>query len=93
MTTLHNHELPMPSLTVRDIPDKLLRRLRANAEANRRSLNAEVIISLERAAGLVARDPAALLALADAVRARATAAGARPLTPERLERARRRGRP
>ena len=83
----------MPSLTVRDIPDTLLQRLRENAEANRRSLNAEVLVSLERAAGLAARDPTALLALADAARARAKAAGARPLTPGRLDRARRGGRP
>jgi plasmid stability protein len=39
----------MPSLTIRDIPPKLHRTLKARAERNRRSLQAEVLWTLEEA--------------------------------------------
>jgi plasmid stability protein len=42
----------MPSLTIRDIPDDLLANLRRVAKANRRSLSNEILIRLERSAGL-----------------------------------------
>jgi plasmid stability protein len=41
----------MPSLTIKGIPDRLVRRLKKRAIANRRSLNSEVIRCLEQAAG------------------------------------------
>jgi len=39
----------MPSLTIRNVPEELLERLRARAEADRRSLTQEVIHLLENA--------------------------------------------
>jgi len=38
----------MPSLTVKNIPDDVYQRLKENASRHRRSLNSEVIVSLER---------------------------------------------
>lgn len=60
----------MPALTIKGIPDELLERLRRSAEANRRSLNAEVIHRLERAVTDPVTDPEAFLA-----RVRETRAG------------------
>ena len=37
----------MPTLTLKNIPDDLHARLKASAEANRRSLNSEVLVRLE----------------------------------------------
>ena len=39
----------MPSLTIKDIPPKLHRALRARAERNRRSLQSEIVSTLEEA--------------------------------------------
>jgi plasmid stability protein len=39
----------MPSLTIKDIPEKLLRRVRARAAADRRSMNGAVIHLLDEA--------------------------------------------
>jgi len=57
----------MKSLTIKGVPEVLLSELKARAKANRRSLNGEVIASLEY---LVRhrRTAAELLARADAVR-------------------------
>ena len=41
----------MGSFTVRTIPEQLLERLRALAAAERRSLNSEILVLLERAIG------------------------------------------
>lgn len=37
----------MPSLTLKNIPDDIYERLKQRAEANRRSLNSEIIACLE----------------------------------------------
>jgi plasmid stability protein len=58
------------SITVKDIPEKLHRRLKARALAHRRSLNSEIIASLEAAASAEKLDPDALLARAAALRSR-----------------------
>jgi hypothetical protein len=42
--------MPDRTLTIRGVPDPVLRRLRAAAQASRRSLNAELLRVLERAA-------------------------------------------
>ena len=57
----------MKSLTIKGVPEVLLSELKARAKANRRSLNGEVIASLEY---LVRhrRTAAELVARADAVR-------------------------
>ena len=39
----------MPNITVKNIPDALYRRLKASAETNRRSVNSEIIVCIERA--------------------------------------------
>mgnify|MGYP006300917687 CR=1 FL=1 len=38
----------MPTITVRDIPDKIYERLKASAELNHRSINGEIIACIER---------------------------------------------
>jgi plasmid stability protein len=58
------------SITVKDIPEKLHRRLKARALAHRRSLNSEIIASLEAAASAEKVDPDALLARAAGLRNR-----------------------
>jgi antitoxin FitA len=39
----------MPTLTIKNIPDDLYSQLKRYAEMNRRSLNSEVIVCIERA--------------------------------------------
>ncbi len=39
----------MPTLTIKNIPDDLYAKLKQHAEANRRSLNSEVIMCIGRA--------------------------------------------
>jgi len=56
------------TLTIKNIPDPLVRRLKTQAVRHRRSLNLEVIACLEAAARAVPIDPEALLARARAVR-------------------------
>lgn len=58
----------MATLTIKNIPDPLVRRLKTQAALHRRSLNHEVIVCLEMAAGAVPVDSEALLASARAVR-------------------------
>lgn len=38
----------MANLTIKNIPDELYEKLKASAEANRRSINSEVIMMMER---------------------------------------------
>jgi predicted nucleotidyltransferase/plasmid stability protein len=67
------------TLTVRGVPDGVLRALRAASAANRRSLNAELLVVLERAAGGVREEQAGLVREAAAARygtRRAAARGA-----------------
>ncbi|MBM3288495.1 MAG: Arc family DNA-binding protein [Candidatus Eisenbacteria bacterium] len=80
----------MPSLTIKGIPDRLLRRLRKQALSHRRSLNSEVLTCLERAVELPSVDPIAWLKEADRLRSRLAL---RPLSDAALRRARSRGRP
>lgn len=55
----------MPTITVRNVPDAVVRRLKARAERNHRSLNGEVVTLLEQAALAQTQDVEALLAEAD----------------------------
>jgi len=77
----------MPSVLLKDLPGKLHRRLRERAARHRRSLSKEVIVILERAVEDRAGPPP--LAEIDRLRVR----GARPLTRDLIEGARRIGRP
>lgn len=80
----------MASLTIKGLPDPLLRRLRRRAEAHRRSLNSEVIHCLERAVKLPSIDPESWIAETEQLRSTL----ALPLpTEETLRRAKGRGRP
>ena len=58
----------MANLTIKNVPEPLVRRLKARAAVHRRSLNHEVIASLEAVAHASSVDTATLLARARAVR-------------------------
>jgi plasmid stability protein len=60
------------SLTIRDIPEGVYRELKRRAAAARRSLNAEVLVSLEHAVQERRLPADAALARADAIRERVT---------------------
>jgi len=60
----------MPTITVKNIPDDLYESLKTSAAVNRRSINSEIIVCIERA--LHSRRVDAELALARARRLRAT---------------------
>jgi plasmid stability protein len=80
----------MATLTIKNVPDPLVRRLKNQAALHRRSLNLEVIACLEAAAQAVPLDPEILLARVRAVR-RSPARGR--LTQETLRQLKMRGRP
>lgn len=80
----------MANLTVKGIPDEVLDSLRRIAEANRRSLNSEVLLLLERTVGRAPLDPDEFLSR---VRARRERLRLPPLTDELLAQARAEGRP
>lgn len=61
----------MPTITLKGLPDLLYERLKQQAEANRRSLNSEVIVCLEQAVNLPSVSNATTLARLDALRERA----------------------
>jgi len=58
----------MPALTIKNMPDEVYRRLKESARLNRRSLNSEAIVLLERSLGHRRRsaDTGKVLALAGA---------------------------
>jgi len=58
----------MATLTIKNIPEPLVKRLKQHAAAHRRSLNFEVITYLEQMTHSVPVDAEALLARARAVR-------------------------
>ena len=58
----------MATLTIKNIPDPLVKRLKKQAAAHRRSLNFEVISYLEQMAQSVPIDADALLARVRAIR-------------------------
>ena len=80
----------MANLTVKGIPNEVLDSLRRIAEANRRSLNSEVLLLLERTVGRAPLDPDEFLSR---VRARRERLRLPPLTDELLAQARSEGRP
>jgi len=79
----------MTNLTLKGVPRDLYALLKRRAVEHRRSMNAEVLVLLERGLKAVAVDPNALLARADAVRERVRG---RPLTREAIRRLRAEGR-
>lgn len=80
----------MASLTLKNIPDDLYESIKRNAAENRRSINSEIIVRLERSLKARRVDPEAFLARVDRLRDRI---GLPPLTDEILQEAREEGRP
>lgn len=80
----------MPSLTVKNIPDDVYQRLKENAKRHRRSLNNEVIVSLERAVRARPVETEKVLARIDKLR---KSVRIPPLTEDFLAEAKRTGRP
>lgn len=54
----------MASITVKNIPDDLYKKLKQQAEANHRSINSEIIACIESAVSSRPINPEAILALA-----------------------------
>ncbi|MDZ4673056.1 MAG: Arc family DNA-binding protein [Gemmatimonadota bacterium] len=79
----------MPTLTIKGLPDPIYERLKAQANAHRRSLNGEIIACLERAVSATRFDPGNWLAEVRAFRDSLTL---EPLTGRELREARRAGR-
>lgn len=79
----------MPTLTIKGLPDPVYERLKAQADAHRRSLNGEIIVCLERAVSAMRLDPVAWLAEARAFR---QSLKIEPLTDRELRAARQAGR-
>lgn len=79
----------MPTLTIKGLPEPIYERLKAQAEAHRRSLNGEIIHCLERAVGAARFEPEAWLS---DVRAFREGTGVKPLSERALRDARNTGR-
>ena len=60
----------MPTLTIKRLPDELYHQLKARTEANRRSLNSEILVCLERAVRATPVEVAGALTRIDALRCR-----------------------
>jgi plasmid stability protein len=73
----------MATLTIKNIPDVVVRRLKAQAARNRRSLNSEVIVVLAAHGRAAPVDVDAMIARARALRV--VPATDRFLTPRRLK--------
>jgi plasmid stability protein len=81
----------MPTLTIKGMPDSLYRQLKKRAAAHRRSLNAEILVSLERSVAAAAPDARQLLARVD--RLRDSLPDRPPLTERQIRQAKSWGRP
>lgn len=79
----------MPTLTIKGLPDPVYERLKAQAEAHRRSLNSEIISCLERA---VASRPLDVESFLKGLREFREGLDLVPLTEKELRAARERGR-
>jgi plasmid stability protein len=80
----------MQSLTIKKVPDRLLRAVRQSAKAHHRSINSEVIDGLERTFEGGRVDPSEFLASVDAMRERLRVP---KLTDQFLKRTKELGRP
>jgi antitoxin FitA len=81
----------MPVLTIKNMPDEVYRRLKESARLNRRSLNSEAIVLLERSLGQRRRSVEESLAALQRLHERLQ--DLPPLDDELLERAKGQGRP
>jgi hypothetical protein len=82
----------MATITLKNIPDKLYERLKYFAKIRHRSVNSEIINSLERSFGLIDEDHEGIRKQAEEFRARIGKKGTMP-TSEEVDEARRMGRP
>ena len=80
----------MATMTIKNIPDDVYKRLKQSAKLNRRSINSEAIVCLERAFGSIRIDPQAFLA---GVRARRESMSGVFITDDELHKAKNEGRP
>ena len=80
----------MPNLTLKNIPDELYKRLKDSAARHRRSLNSEILVSLDRAVRSVRVDPEEFIARVDGLHRQMDIPF---LTDEILRQVRREGRP
>jgi len=80
----------MPTLTVKNIPDELYTQLKRNAEINRRSINSEIIVCIERAVRSTPVNPEVTLARARQLREKTSL---RPITDHEFTLAKTKGRP
>lgn len=80
----------MPTITVKNIPEDIYERVKQQAKNNRRSINSEVIMLMERAVSSYRIDPEEFIAEARAIR---ELTAAYPITDEELEKAINEGRP
>ena len=58
----------MPTITLKNIPDELYEQLKAAAKANRRSINSQVLVCIERSLGGRPLEPAETLRRARSLR-------------------------
>jgi plasmid stability protein len=80
----------MPAVTVKNLPDELYQRLKRNAQAHHRSINGELIATLERALTVQQQDPDRQLARIRSLRAQLDLP---PLDPDDIHAAIESGRP
>ncbi len=74
----------MPTLTIKGMPDDLYQALKERATRNRRSLNSEILMCIERSVAAHRVDPESFLARAADLRAELSGP---PLTDELLKEA------
>jgi hypothetical protein len=80
----------MPTVTVKNIPPDLYEKLKQSAHLNRRSINSEIVICIERAIRTRVIDPDAVLAAARRLREKTAA---HPISDYELTKAKAAGRP
>jgi plasmid stability protein len=80
----------MPTITVKNIPADLYDRLKLSAQTNRRSINSEVIVCIERAVGARPINADAAITRARALREKTIDY---PITDDELTAAKTAGRP
>jgi hypothetical protein len=81
----------MPSITLKNIPERLYERLKYFAKLRHRSLNSEIIFNLEKSVGLAEEDPEKLRQEGKAFRDRVR--NKVQVTSEEIEKAINEGRP
>jgi antitoxin FitA len=80
----------MATITVKNIPDEVYERLKQLAEVNRRSINSEIIVCIEKAVGVSRFDPHDYIAEARLLRERVSGY---VISDEAFNEAKRAGRP